>query len=166
MGVAPDGELLATIPFDGPVKLWDLAHSRKAGEFTGAISGGYDGSGAVFSPDGQYLAVSLGGGGALSLWRLSDGAELWRGGVAAAQFSPDGSLFAYADFGSTGEGLVILRSAHGQQVVRSWETGLGMVWRILFSLDGRLLATTDGQQARLWQVDDGRLLQTWRAVCP
>ena len=56
-GLSPDGSMLATIPSDGAVQLWDVAQARKIREPGG--SGGYDTSDAHFSQDGQYLAADL-----------------------------------------------------------------------------------------------------------
>ena len=165
LGVSPDGRRLATIPMEGHTVIWDLEKERKLAEYEGSIFGGYDGSDAAFSGDGQYFAAGLGGAGAISLWRLSESELLWRGGTFALAFSPDSSLFAHSDFDADQNSLIVLRSADGQEVVRTLEGHAGMVWRLVFSPDGKLLASFDGGPARLWQVSDGLLLYTWPPAC-
>jgi WD40 repeat protein len=166
MGLSPDGSRLAIIPSEGNTVMWDIAKDRKLTEYEGAIFGGYDGSEAVFSPDGKYFAASLGGGGAISLWRLSDGALLWRGGTFAAAFSPDSTIFAHSDWDVSQNGVIVLRSADGQQVLRTISDPMGMAWRLVFSPDSARLVSFDGNRMRLWQVDTGDLLYTSLPACP
>lgn len=73
IGISPDGSILATVPFDGPVALWDLDTLEKIQDLGG--SGGYDTSDGEFSPDGQYVAADLATG--LFLWRISVGELVW-----------------------------------------------------------------------------------------
>ncbi len=117
IGISPDGATLATISTEGPLKLWDLSSNQKTAEFEGSISGGYDGSEVVFSKDGKFMAESLGGGGLISLWRLSDGALLWRGGIFSAAFTPDGRYFVYTDVNEQGNSVAVFLSADGKEEI-------------------------------------------------
>ncbi len=112
IGISPDGSMLATVPFDGPVALWDLDTLEKIKDLGGY--GGYDTSDAEFSPDGQYLAADLATG--LFLWRISDASLVWnevKNSMAVA-FSPDGQYLAYSDVDDGNK--VILASPDTAQV--------------------------------------------------
>jgi WD40 repeat protein len=54
----PAGDLLATLGFDGSVRLWDAA----TGEELLAIPGENNGPDLAFSPDGRHLAAASGSG--------------------------------------------------------------------------------------------------------
>ncbi|HJR80698.1 MAG TPA: hypothetical protein VJ821_11545 [Anaerolineales bacterium] len=161
IGISSDGALLATIPSDGPVALWDLTDNTKLGELGG--SGGLDTSDAYFSSDGQYLAADLATG--LYLWRLSDRELIWNEvkNSLAVNFSPDGQFLAYAN---AEDNKVTLSSPDGKQIIRRLEGTPGPIWELIFSPDGSLLAATDGRELRIWQTEDGNLLYIGKASCP
>lgn len=162
IGLSGDGSMLATIPSDGPLLLWDLAGGTKIGEFEG--SGGYDTSDAHFSPDGQYLAADLATG--IFLWQVSDASLVWnevKNSMAVA-FSPDGRYLAYSDIDDGNK--VVLASPDGAQVIRVVGQMQGPVWELFFSPDGSLLTVTDGIEIRIWRVEDGTLLYIGKAACP
>jgi WD40 repeat protein len=161
IGVSADGTRLATIPFDGPVELWDLVRYQKIFALGG--TGGFDTSDAVFSPDGKYLAADLATG--LFLWRLSDGESLWSDlkNSLAVTFSPDGQYLAYSDVDTH---QVVLSSPDGQQIIRTMEGMQGTVWELSFSPDSSMLAGTDGREIRIWQVENGKVLYVGKLSCP
>jgi WD40 repeat protein len=161
IGVSQDGTKLATIPFDGPVELWDLVTNRKITTLGG--TGGYDTSEAVFSPDGKYLAADIATG--LFLWRLSDGQLMWnevKNSLAVA-FSPDGRFLAYSNVDDHNK--VILSSPDGTQIIRTLEGMQALVWDLIFSPNSSLVAATDGGEIRIWQVEAGKLLYIGKATC-
>lgn len=162
IGISADETQLATIPFDGPVELWDLTNYRKITSLGG--TGGFDTSDAVFSPDGKYLAADLATG--LFLWRLSDGQSLWSDlkNSLAVTFSPDGKYLAYADISDNN--AIVLGSPDGKQIIRTIEGMQGPVWELFFSPDSSMLAATDGREIRIWRVEDGTLLYIGKASCP
>jgi WD40 repeat protein len=130
---SPDGRTLASSSFDHRIRLWDGA--------TGAplrVLRGHDQAvvGLDFSPDGATLA-SGGDDSTVRLWRVADGAPLriLRGSshVYSVGFSRDGRWLA-----SGGR-------AHG---------GLGTFWNQATGLGG------DGPAVRLWDVREGRAVQT------
>ena len=55
IGISPDGKVLATIPFDGPVKLWNAQDGSLIKQLGG--TGAFDTADIVFSPDGQLVAA-------------------------------------------------------------------------------------------------------------
>jgi WD40 repeat protein len=129
IGVSPDGSLLATVPFDGPVALWDLDTLEKIKDLGG--TGGYDTSNPEFSPDGQYVAADLATG--LYLWRISDGELAWNEikNSMAITFSPDGRYLAYADIDDNSK--VFLSTVDGSEIVRPMAEHQGPVWGIRFA---------------------------------
>lgn len=139
LGISADGSRLATLPYNGPVKLWSLP------DFTliralGA-NGGYDYSDASFSPDGRRVAADTVNG--MFLWETATGKELLGGnpGInsAAVTYSPDGRYLAY--------GLVD-QSYH----------------IVLAQPDGSLLAS-GGVELNIWRVEDGALLAVGKSDC-
>ena len=160
--ISPDESILATVPSDGPVALWDLDSLGKIKDLGGY--GGYDTSDAQFSPDGQYLASDLTS--AIFLWRVSDASLVWnevKNSMAVA-FSPDGRYLAYSDVDDGNK--IFLASPDAARVIRIIEGMQGPVWELFFSPNGSLLAATDGIGIHIWRVSDGTLLYIGTAVCP
>jgi WD40 repeat protein len=162
IAISPDGSMLATVPFDGPVALWDLDTLEKIKDLGG--SGGYDTSDAEFSPDGQYLVADLATG--IYMWRISDGSLVWNPvkNSMAVTFSPDGQYLAYSDVDDGNN--VILASPDAAQIVRIIGAMQGPVWELFFSPNGSLLAATEGREIHVWRVTDGTLLYIAKAACP
>jgi WD40 repeat protein len=163
MGISPEEELLAVIPNEGWISVWDLDTLEQVGEFRGSIMGGYDGSLASFSAGGEYLAASLGGGGDISVWDLQAGARLWSEGGMAAVFSPAEDILATSGFDQ--EGGVKLRSAENWQEPTLAARGLGFVTSLVFSQDGSRLSAADGMQVRTWDLTSGGMVSNVRVVC-
>ncbi|MEJ2352625.1 MAG: hypothetical protein P8Y03_22800 [Anaerolineales bacterium] len=164
MGISPDGTMLASIPFDGPVKLWGLEDYKLVRELGG--SGGYDTSDIAFSPDGMLVAADTATG--LFLWKTSDGTELLGGNPGinsmAAAFSPDGRFLAYGEIGEKFE--VVLSSPDGTEKIRTLEGHPGPVGILFFSPDSSLLLSSDWVETRIWQVEDGQLMYVGKSTCP
>jgi len=156
--------MLATIPFDGPVKLWDLKDYklvRELGSF-----GGYDTSDITFSPDGQLVASDTANG--LFLWKTSDGTELLGGNPGinsmAMAFSPDGRFLAYGETGE--ENNIVLSSPDGKQKIRTLKGHSAPLGIVIFSPDSSLLMSSDWVETRIWRVEDGRLMYIGKSACP
>ena len=162
IGISPDGSMLATVPFDGPVALWHLDTLEKIKDLGG--SGGYDTSDAEFSMDGQYLAADTAT--SLYLWKISDGEQVWNDvkNSMAVDFSPDGRYLAYADMDDGSQ--VFLSTADGSEIVHELVGHQGPVWEMFFSPDSKLLVSTDGLDIRIWHVEDGTLQYIGKAECP
>lgn len=150
LAISPDGAMLATIPFNGPVKLWDMETHMEIAQMGG--SGGYDTSDIAFSPDGQYLASDLATG--LWIWRVPDGSLVMSGiNTMAFAFSPDGRHLAYSDNNRDGE--LILIALDGLQVLHTLEGNLG--WLVFFVDDTRLISI-NGSETRIWNMEKEMLL--------
>jgi WD40 repeat protein len=173
IGISPDGTMLATIPFDGPVKLWDLKDYELVRELRGLAggSGGYDTSDISFSPDGQLVAADTATG--LFLWKTLDGIELLGGNPGinsmAAAFSPDGRLLAYGETGEKYDVVkfdVVLSSPDGTQKIRTLEGHPAPVGILFFSPDSSLLLSSDWVETRIYRVEDGQLMYVGKSACP
>jgi len=161
IGLSHDGTMLATIPSDGEITLWNADNFKI---ITGlSSSGGYDTSDVVFSPDGEYIAADLATG--LFLWKLPDRTELLGASSAinsmAAAYSPDGSLLAYSDLNH-----IVLSSPDGSQILRTLEGHRSPIFELLFSPDGSTLVSADDMEIRVWRVEDGELLAIGKSACP
>ncbi len=161
-GLSPDDSVLATIPSDGPIRLWDLQTVGEPRDLGG--TGGYDTSDAHFSPDGKYLIADLATG--LFLWQISDGELLWNGvkNSMAVAYSPDGRYLAYSDIDEGNK--VFLASPDASQVLATLGQMQGPIFEMFISPDGSMLASTDGVEVRIWGIDGGNLLYVGRADCP
>lgn len=166
MGLASDASELVTIHFDGPPKAWDPERGEQIGEYAGSVGGGYDGAFAAYTPDGAYIAVSFGAGGPVSVFRTADRSEVWTGGMMAVAVSPDGRTFAVGESGDSGSGKVILRSLADQTPLSEFTGHASMVWKVIFSPEGDLLASTSGTDTFVWRPADGEVVFAWQSTCP
>jgi WD40 repeat protein len=164
IGISPDGTMLATIPFDGPVKLWDLKDYQLAREL--GATGGLDTSDISFSPDSQLIASDTATG--LFLWKTSDGTELLSGNPGinsmAVAFSPDGRFLAFGEMEEKFD--VVLSSPDGTQRIRTLEGHPAPVGILFFSPDSSLLLSSDWVETRIWKVEDGQLMYVGKNSCP
>jgi WD40 repeat protein len=171
IGISTDWTMLASIPFDGRMNLWSLPDHALIGSFEGSILGGYSGSQAAFSPDGQYLAQHLGaGGGYLSLWQIDSGELLLRGEniTTGVDFSPDGHFLAYGEMLPTGGGHILLRTADGGQQLFELMGPEGSMPAIpVFSPDSKMIVAGDWVFGNLlaWGTADGQLMSFGEVNC-
>ena len=146
MAISSDGTMLATIPFTGPVKIWNTETYVEIAVMGGG--GGYDTSDVAFSADGKYLVSDLATG--LWLWRVSDGSLVLNSiNTMAFAFSPDGQEIAYVDIDQNWN--VKLVSLDSMQELGTL-TG-NNEWLIFFVDDTRLIST-NGEDTRVWQLGE------------
>ena len=127
----------------------------------------------AFSPDGKLLASGGFGEMAIHLWEPSTGRQLrlltghsggigtFSSGVTALEFSPDSRLLA-AGYSDSSMGLWDV--ATGDEVLATPGGGNRLVAitgvrGIVFSSDGRLLASADGGSTKVWDLSTGRQKQ-------
>jgi WD40 repeat protein/serine/threonine protein kinase len=152
LALSPDGKTLAVADADADenaVKLWDLASRKPVGTLSGHEQ---PVSCLAFAPGGHILAT--GSGGIVRLWDVATRKPLQEfqhsGFVGGVDFSPDGKVLAAG--GAAGR-LLVWDLATRQEVAE-----LDQARRVLFSPDGRWLATSFNDTIRLLDV------ATWQTV--
>src|SRR5262249_36753902 len=145
---SPDSKTLASLGEDKMIRLWDVATGkelRQLAKFTGVSRS------IAYSPDGKILASTDSDAthNVLHFWDTATGKEIrrfegrhYREGFYEVTFSPDGKLVA----ASRGQPTVDLwEVATGRKVytlaVKNPTLGDCLYWPVVFSPDGRLLAT-------------------------
>ncbi len=154
-----DGKRMVTAESLAGIKLWDIATGRLLKTLT---DGTNNLQSAAISPDGT-LAVGLRYDGAVTTWRLTDGALLSSslvhqpGFFGQVCFSPDGKWYATAG----PDRIIMLWSVHdgSLRVLPPLHSLPNLL--IGFSSDSTLLASTSwDQRVALWQVSDASLLRS------
>jgi WD40 repeat protein len=163
----PDGRLIAVGCGDRKVFLRDGRTGQAVGQplvLPGRVHA------LAFSPDGERLLVGtdLVGGtqGTVSLWQVKTGRQVggpWKqnGPVWAVAFSGDGKRFVTGGSqGAKGGAVQLWDSTRGQPLGEPW-LHPRPVRAVALSPDGRLAASgCDDQQARVRQVDSGKVLHS------
>ncbi len=160
----PDGNSLAIT--GATIKLWDLKQAR----FTPFSKGTPVGYWIVFSPDGKVMATSgwdtddkvkAGSAyGKVKLWSAETGQLLQTlnaRATAQVAFSPDGRTLVA---GSFPEGVLVWDVPSGKLkygVLSKPHSGISAV---VFSPDGKIIASADSIEAQLLDAQTGRLLGT------
>jgi WD40 repeat protein len=158
---SPDGTLLAS-GGRGPARLWDSATGRL---LLSLQSGGLV-TAVAFAPDAGRLVLGNKGPARVTVWAL----EAARGTQTLRGLTSQGSHLCLSD-----DGRLLAALAHNWQV-GVWDLESGALRRVLdaprggaeddaalaFDPDGRRLACSAGEEAKLWDVDSGRELAAWR----
>jgi WD40 repeat protein len=156
-----DGQTLASV--EGPnINLWQFPDgSLHLSEDLLQSNGNVE-----FSPDGATLLTSMFDNTA-RLWPLSDQGvkksfqTKKKDYIGAVAFSPDGQTLALE---TRYLGTVELLQASDGSLIRSMQIGTfyGGVGSVSFSYDGKYLAAALNDQIRLFQVEDGKALKTFK----
>src|SRR5262245_36130098 len=181
---SPDGQMCASGSWDNTIKIWRVSDRMLLRTLAGAVYNGW-GSIAV-SPDGETLASAAGAEdcGRTSLWRVSDGAELWTvyepceprpNSVSSIAFSPDGQILASAvnEYYPCWTSHIKPRRVSDGTVLTTIDPDWvpRSITSVAFSPDGQVLASGgvigcpaipwpfEGE-IRFWRVSDGQLLRT------
>ena len=160
-GVAfsPDGGRLASISWDGAVKLWEVATGGEVRTFRGLVrrpTWDYFGNAVAFRPDGRWLAAASGDG-RVVVWDADTGREVHTlighsRPVTAVAFSPDGRRIA---------------SAAGDNTIKLWDVRTG---EEVFTLRGHssgilgLAFSPDGN--RIASASTDLTVKIWDAASP
>ena len=157
-------------PGAGSVNVWDASSGELLRSFEKPSTSFF--TQFRWSPDGTRLAV-LDPDGALEVWRVEDGEELFSfqahdpipGSLASRLvWSPDGSLLAtYAN-----DSLVKLWDTEEWRLVHSLKNetnstvnSLSPIDIAVFSPDGRHIAVAQPSSLRVWDTETGRQLVRW-----
>ena len=182
---SPNGKTIASTGSGGTVRLWDADTGTEL--YTLVDIEGYIGD-ISFSPDGKKLVCLIIHAGPsiglyyrdadISLFDVETGAELYtieayKGGiyhdhapeilptvhtgpVSSITFSPQGNMLA----SSGHDGTIRLWHAQTGEHLRLVTKGAGYVYRLAYSSDGKMFATSSSRNIRLWDVQSGRHLHT------
>jgi WD40 repeat protein len=153
MAVSPGGQRVLTTGFhDEVARLWDPSSGR---QLWGLATRGRVWR-AAFSPDGRRIVVQTGGEDpSVRIWDAGTGRELRvlarPSSITAVAFTPDGHRFLAGG---------AIWDAATLRVVRALPPKLAEQDAV-FSADGRTLLATQGDAAKLWDVDAGRELRSF-----
>jgi WD40 repeat protein/serine/threonine protein kinase len=156
---SPDGRLLAAGSEMGEISIFEAAGGRRLQ----VLRGHREAVNAIaFDPDGSKLA-SASNDGTARVWETSTGEELARvderfDEVWDVTFSPDGSTLAT---GSWSGNSTHTWDAETGALLRTYpENANDAAWprSVDFSRDGTLVAGEEFTSARVWSVQDGRIL--------
>ncbi len=143
---SPVGSRLASVSWDGGLRLWDA----DTGELLHELELPGNSRDLAFSPDGAIIAA--GSDGDVRLWDVETGEFLRSlegntGDVRAVAFSPDGVMLA----AGVEDGTIRLWDVRTGAFLRALDAHTGWVTRLRFSTDGVILFSNDGT-VRLWGV--------------
>jgi WD40 repeat protein len=159
--LSPSGKLLAAWNRrEASVYIWDVAKAQVVQRLRSGLKEDHSGldayrHGLLFSPDESRLVVLIGSNN-LRIWDVAGKEILNRtekdGHINTAAFAPDGRLLAWST-----DKYIHLWDVEGNRERRRWTDAEGKFAGLAFSPDGKTLAS--GEQLRLWDVGDGKLLR-------
>jgi WD40 repeat protein len=167
LAFSPNGKLLVSSG-GGCVKLWNVNNNGYSCLWTrnqnvGSLS---------FSPSGEFIACGGGDYEEVLLLNVSDGTTTQRVRPSSSIFgpkvaySPDGKTVAFAGSSPVGGGLIVglielWKHDEAENALISFEGHKDAVNCLSYSPDGTYLASTsDDETIKLWNVVQGRCIQT------
>lgn len=154
---SPNGQFIASVGFDGAIKVWDIASSRVYRTFIGANA-----TSVSFFPDNTKLA-SGSVDGTVKIWNINTGAQVLsfaghNGKVSGVAVTSNGASIATAG----GDNLAKLFNATTGVVQQTFTGHTGPVLSVSLSADGqKVLTGAQDKSVRLWNAANGSLVRTW-----
>jgi WD40 repeat protein len=164
-----DGKQLISGSDDGTVRTWDAAGGREMATLSGHAAPVLC---ALLSPDGK-LAASAGADRSVRLWDISQKRVLatltgHQAPVVGLAFSPDGRFLATAESPPDGAPLTVnaihrpirLWRLPKGDLVQEFGTAGSAVHGVIFSPDGKTLATSERKGVTLWDAESCEARET------
>jgi len=156
VAVDPQATTLVVGGAAGRIRVWDLTTREPLGVRLEGHTGPLRWVG--FSPDGGLLATAAIDAGGIKVWDMPSGRlRHTLPGIAAAAWSPDGTVLATADFARDGGEAATIRlwEPRSGAAVGTIDAGDGLVTTLAHSADGRLAAGRLDRETDIWQAIDG-----------
>lgn len=166
---SPDGKQIAVSTTDGRITVWNIENGKK----TQSITAPSWQMALAWSPDGKYLASSLG---SVTIWDVTTGqiVKTLRGhtyNISSLSYSPNGKFLASASLDKTvkiwntesGEVLQTLEPGDFMRMVRGKLVNDEIkvpVMAVVFSPDGKRVATAGADRlVTIWDVETGKIIE-------
>ncbi len=150
---SPDGRMVATASADGTVRLWAVVPKGQLSEQSSVKS-------IEYSSDGQtYFTVNTDG--TAVLWDNSNDQKIKEfNKISVGALSRDGKTIAVAKTNENKKYIVCLWKVSTQKETCSWEWHEAPINRVVFSYDGKMVATTsEDRTAILWDAQTGGVIR-------
>lgn len=152
----PEGAMLASGSVDKTLKLWDINSGQEILTLPGHVGVRYV-TCLDFSADGRLLVSGSGSKTpSIKLWSIPDGREIRTIYTAhsdiinSLSLSPDGKLLASGSWDST----VNIWNVENGKIITTLKNNSHPIWRVAFSRDGSMLASTGDSAIKLWYAPD------------
>ncbi len=147
---SPDGKLVASVGYDGTVRLWDPATGKEVQTMPG-----HDGGSLVvaFSPDSKHVA-SGGRDNKVRIWDASTGKAIHETAAAAEMvtavvFSMEGKKL----YSGSHDGVMREWNVETGKELRTWKTGHGAARTLALAPDGYSVAVSTSEGfAQVWEL--------------
>mgnify|MGYP003587711729 CR=1 FL=1 len=173
---SPDGKTIASRGYGHEIFIWDIDSGKKIQTFSGHNS---ENGSIAFSPDGKTI-VSSGWSlfeyndtyvpdGTIKLWNIASGKEIktfrWNSQdelhplIFSVAFSQDGKTIAgNSNIGE--EYCIKLWDVDSEEEIKTFVGDSHLTGSIVFSPDGKTIASGAGTEIKLWDIDSGKSIKT------